>query len=438
VTAPRPAAPRVAAPQPLARLRRPRTAGYAGTFGVILLLLGGGLYAVIHEQFARELRDSLRSATHELVRAARIREIESRDARGKVVDAVEELHIPDRRLFLFDSSGTAVMPGVAPSWVAAGARRAASAGSVDDEMELRGEHTLSLHAERFRLASGHSFVAVAVADHLELANRFASLIAAFGVAALAAVVLVLAGGYFLVRKSTDPIERSIAYTRRFMADAAHELRTPVAVLRTKAEVALQAPRTPDAYVSTLRGMGSEAQRLGRVVDDLLTLARADAGERPIGHERFFLDDVAIDAALSVQTLAQAADVMLAVEEFEETPIMGDPALVRELIVVLLDNAVQFTPAGGTVHVRVQPSPQPTVEVEDTGPGIPADQLPHVFERFYRGDASRPRNGGAGLGLAIAQWIATSHGARLTVVSGVARGTRATVVFPAPPPVFPEA
>jgi signal transduction histidine kinase len=419
VTAPRPAAPRVAAPQPLARLRRRLTAWYAGTFGVILLLLGGGLYAVIHEQFARELRDSLRSATHELVRAARIREIESRDARGKVVDAVEELHIPDRRLFLFDSSGTAVMPGVAPSWVAAGARRAASAGSVDDEMELRGEHTLSLHAERFRLASGHSFVAVAVADHLELANRFASLIAAFGVAALAAVVLVLAGGYFLVRKSTDPIERSIAYTRRFMADAAHELRTPVAVLRTKAEVALQAPRTPDAYVSTLRGMGSEAQRLGRVVDDLLTLARADAGERPIGHERFFLDDVAI-------------------EEFEETPIMGDPALVRELIVVLLDNAVQFTPAGGTVHVRVQPSPQPTVEVEDTGPGIPADQLPHVFERFYRGDASRPRNGGAGLGLAIAQWIATSHGARLTVVSGVARGTRATVVFPAPPPVFPEA
>jgi signal transduction histidine kinase len=250
---------------------------------------------------------------------------------------------------------------------------------------------------------------------------------------VAAVVLVLAGGYFLVRKSTEPVERSMAHTRRFMADAAHELRTPISVLRTRAEVALQTPRTPDAYESTLRGMGHEAQRLGRVVDDLLTLARADAGERPVQRERFFLDDVVIDAALSVRTLAQAAGVSLLVEEFEETPVVGDAGLVRELVVVLLDNAVKFTPTGGSVRVRVQPDPQPTLTVEDSGCGISADQLPHVFERFYRGDPSRQRDGGAGLGLSIARWIASVHGARLKLDSEPGSGTRATVIFLRPTP-----
>jgi signal transduction histidine kinase len=415
----------------LTRLRRRLTAWYAATFGIILLLLGTGLYTSIHSQFTRQLKDSLRDATKELIGAARIRDMESRSARGQVVDAVDELHIPDRRLYLLDSVGTPIKPAVVSPWIQAAARRAASLGSFDTERDSADEHLLSLHAQRFRLPSGQLLVAAAVADEVELADRFAALIAAFGGAAVAAVVLVLAGGYFLVRKSTDPVERSMEHTRRFMADAAHELRTPIAVLRTRAEVALQATRTPEAYVSALRGMGHEAQRLGRVVDDLLTLARADAGERPVERERFFLDDVVIDAALSVRTLAQAADVALLVDEFEETPLVGDPGLVRELAVVLLDNAVKFTPPGGSVRVRVQPDPQPTLTVEDSGCGVEPDQLPHVFERFYRGDRSRSRAGGAGLGLSIAYWIASAHGARLTLASEPGAGTRATVVFPRP-------
>jgi signal transduction histidine kinase len=181
----------------------------------------------------------------------------------------------------------------------------------------------------------------------------------------------------------------------------------------------------------LRGMGHEARRLGRVVDDLLMLARADVGERPVTRTRFFLDDVVIDAAVSVRTLAQAAGVTLEVEEFEETAVLGDAGLVRELMVILLDNAVKFTPSGGAVRVRVQPRPQPTVTVEDTGPGIAPEHLPHVFERFYRGDQSRSRDGGAGLGLAIAQWIASAHGARLGIASQPGQGVRATVIFPRP-------
>ncbi len=405
------------------------TAWYAATLGLILLLLGGGLYAAIHGQLKRQLADSLRDATHELVRAARIREMESRSARGDVVDAVDELHIPDRALYLLDSAGTPIKPGEAPQWIREGARRASILGAVSGERNSANERILSMHAERFRLASGQQLVAAAVADEVELDDRFAALIVAFAGAAMAAVVLVGAGGYFLVRKSTDPVERSMEHTRRFMADAAHELRTPIAVLRTRADVALQAPRSAGGYVGALRGMAQEAERLGRIVDDLLTLARADAGERPVQRERFFLDDVVIDAALSLRPLAQAADVSLLVEEFDETPLVGDPALVRELAVVLLDNAVKFTPAGGSVLVHVHPDPAPTLTVEDNGCGIPPDQLQQVFERFYRADASRPRSGGAGLGLSIAQWIASVHGAQITLASEPGSGTRATVTFP---------
>ncbi|MEO8336677.1 MAG: HAMP domain-containing sensor histidine kinase [bacterium] len=417
--------------QPLALLRRRLTFWYAATLSLILLLLGGGLYGVIHSQLAQQLDVSLRGATKELIRAARIREMESVSAHGNVVDAVDELHIPDRALYLLDSAGTPVKPDAASAWIRASAQRAAMAGAIEAETDAAKDHTLSLHAERFRLGSGQMLVAVAVADQVELTDRYAKLIAAFFGAALAAIVLVAAGGYFLVQKSTAPAERSMAYTRRFMADAAHELRTPIAVLRTKADVALQEARTPEAYENTLRGMGHEAQRLGRVVDDLLTLARADAGERPVAREKFFLDDVVLDAAVSIRTLAQAADVTMIVDEFEETAVLGDANLVRELVVVLLDNAVKFTPPGGSVRVSVMPEPQPTLIVEDTGRGIPSDQLPHVFERFYRGDASRPRQGGSGLGLSIAQWVADVHDARVQLTPASTAGTRATVVFPKP-------
>jgi signal transduction histidine kinase len=414
---------------PLALLRRRLTFWYAATLSLILLLLGGGLYSVIHSQLASQMDDSLRHATRELVRAARIREMEATSAHGTVVDAVDELHIPDRSLYLLDSLGTPVKPDSASEWVRAAARQASRGAAVSAEMDAKADHTLSLHAERFRLNSGKALVAVAVADQVELTDRYAELIAAFGGAALAAIVLIGAGGYFLVQKSTAPAERSMAYTRRFMADAAHELRTPIAVLRTKADVALQETRSAESYAAVLRGMGHEAQRLGRVVDDLLMLARVDAGERPVGRARFFLDDVVVDAAISVRTLAQAAGVTLEVDEFEETAIVGDADLVRELMIVLLDNAVKFTPASGSVRVRVRPEPQPTVIIEDTGHGIDPQQLPHVFERFYRGDASRPRDGGAGLGLSIAQWIASVHDARIGLASELGVGTRATVIFP---------
>ena len=425
----------------MVRLRRRLTAWYAFTFGVILLLLGSGLFVAVRHQFAAQLDRELRSATGALARAARIRETE-RGATGQVMDAVEELHVPDRTLFLLDTAGRPLTPDSAADWVRNAARSAAALGAADVEHELPGDIRLRLHAERFTLRDGTPLVAAAAADRVELEDRYAWLIAAFGAAAVLAVVLVAGGGWFLVRKSTEPVERSIQYMRRFMADAAHELRTPITVVRSTAEIALQQEREPAAYVAAIRRVEAESRRLGRIVEDLLTLARADAGERPVERARVYLDDVVLDAAGSASPLAAAREVQLAVDQYEEAELQGDAVLLHQLVMILLDNAIKFTPAGGRVSVRVGAEARhATLVVEDTGPGITDEQLPHVFDRFWRGDPARRRRGatpgdladhspdGAGLGLAIARWIAEVHGGEIHAEIPAAGGARFTVQLP---------
>jgi signal transduction histidine kinase len=219
--------------------------------------------------------------------------------------------------------------------------------------------------------------------------------------------------------------------RRFMADAAHELRTPVTVLRARAEVALGQDRDAERDAASLLAMEQEADRVGAIVGDLLTLARADAGERPVAREALYLDDLAANAVESVRALAERKRVALEVGEFDEAAITGDRALVRRLLLIVLDNAIKYTPAGGHVRLDVTAADgRRSVVVSDTGIGIPADQLPHVFERFYRGEPARREAEGAGLGLAIARWITDSHGARIDIAAAQ-QGTRVTIVFPAP-------
>lgn len=417
----------------LGRLRLRLTLWYAGIFTLILGLLGVGLFAVIRHQIARQLDTSLQAATAALMQAARIREVERAQAQGPVVDAVDELHIPDRSLYLLDSVAHSIKPERAAPWILAAAREAAATGRADRDRSAPGEHVLRLHAERFRGTAGTAYVAVAVADRLELEDQYASLIAAFGAAALAGLLLVAGGGYVLVRQSTAPIERSIAQMRRFMADAAHELRTPITILRTRAEVALGQEREPGRDATTLAAIAREAARLGGIVGDLLTLARAETGERPVAREPLFLDDAAAGAVDAARALADSKGVKLEVGAFDEAKIVGDPTLVRQLLLIVLDNAIKFTPASGHVGLNVSTADgRADVVITDTGIGIPADQLPHVFERFYRGDPARREADGAGLGLAIARWIAEAHGARIALSSEPGHGTRVTIAFPLAP------
>jgi signal transduction histidine kinase len=416
--------------RPVDRLRLQLSAWYLGTFFMILALLGVGLFLIVRGQLSAELDNSLRNATTELARAAQIRETESKSAHGEVVDAVEELHIPERQLFLLSSDGKPIKPEAADGWITQAAQSAAKYGSTDVDHEVADQKTLRLHAERFTLTSGNTMVAVAVADRVELEDRYAALIGGFGATAFAALILVALGGSILVGKSAKPVEQTMEQMRRFMADAAHELRTPITVLRSRAEIALQHPRDADAYVTALRGVESESIRLGQIVDDLLMLARADAGERPVEKEHFHLDDLALDAAAAAGAIAHPRQVGVIVGNLDDAVIEGDPELVRRLMMILLDNAIKFTAAGSEVRVSVFKSDgTATLVVEDNGVGIPAAQLAHVFDRFYRGDPARSRAEGAGLGLSIARWISDVHRAHIDLESAERKGTRVTVRFP---------
>lgn len=420
-------------PQSLRRLRLRLTIWYAATFLIILALLGVGMFATITSRFDRDLDLSLADAAKQLSSLAR--------ERG-VAAAVDQLRIPERRLVVADSGGTAAAGGSLEPWLQALAQAAAHDGPQASSHQDH-DRILRANATPFRTADGKSFVAVAVADEVELEDRYTSLIAEFSAAGLIAAILVAVGGWIVAGQSAAPIERSVEQMRRFMADAAHELRTPLTVVRSRAEVALQRPRTADDYVDALKGIERETIRLGRIVEDLLTLARADAGQRPIERQRVFLDDVALDAAEAARVIADRKSVRLEVLEFEEAPVVGDAALLRQLGLILLDNAIKFTPPGGLVRVAVRFAANggPVLAVTDTGPGVAAEDIPRIFERFYRGDPSRTRpegNGsateGAGLGLSIAKWIAEEHGATISVASRLGEGTEVTVEFPGVPRV----
>ena len=443
-----------AVPHSLRWLRLRLTAWYVGTFFAVLATLGLGIFEALTRRFDRDLDASLRVATKELAAVARVRDRSTARRGAGVADVVEDLRIPDRTLFLTDSLGRSASATDVDPWVAALARATSALRAVDTSHAVEGDRVLRVHAERFRLANGVPLVAIAAADEIELEDRYASLIAAFGAAALAALVLVAAGGWLLARQSTAPVEQAVNHMRRFMADAAHELRTPITVVRSRAEITLQRLRQPEEYVNALRGIERESARLGRIVDDLLTLARADAGERPIQRRRIFLDDVTLDAAEAARAMAERRSVRLEVDSFEEAPVTADPDLLRQLVMILLDNAVKFTPANGVVRVGVHFTASAAVlTVADTGVGIAAAQMPHVFERFYRGDVSRTRGAlteggssagdtsagdtsggvtseGTGLGLSIAQWIAEEHGATIKVDSRPGQGTTVVVQFPA--------
>ncbi len=233
----------------------------------------------------------------------------------------------------------------------------------------------------------------------------------------------------------DRLDRSFERQRRFISDASHELRTPVSILRGEAEVALsQLSRSPEEYRESLTVLHEEAQRLARIVEDLFTLTRADAGEYQLAQSDFYLDELAADCVRSTRALAQAKSITLAAVTPEEMPLRADEDLLRRMILNLLDNAIKYTPAGGNVSVTCTSVPEGyELSVTDSGPGIPVEMQSRVFERFFRADRVRSRSGvdgGAGLGLSIARWIAEAHLGRIELVRSDATGSKFTVRIPA--------
>lgn len=225
------------------------------------------------------------------------------------------------------------------------------------------------------------------------------------------------------------LDRAVTAQRRFLADASHELRTPVTVIRTCAETLLRTGSfRPSESRATLQMLAREADRMGRLVADLLVLARADTGQS-VDRRRLALDTLVLEVYEQGLTLADGVDVTIG--EFEQVEIEGDPDRLKQLALNLVDNAIRYTQAGGTVTIDlVLEGAEAILRVHDTGPGIPAEHLPRIFDRFYRIDTLRSRSaGGTGLGLAICRWVAEAHGGRMTVESTVGIGSTFTVFLP---------
>ena len=229
----------------------------------------------------------------------------------------------------------------------------------------------------------------------------------------------------------DRLERAFAQQRRLVADASHELRTPLAIVRSDLDILRRRPRSLAEHEAFERELDEEVTRLSRIVEDLLTLARADSGEAELEREFLYLNALVADAADSLDGLAAAKGVALGAVLEPDLAVVGDPIWLRQLILNVAGNAVKYTPAGGQVRLSLSSTGAwVRLEVADTGIGIAPDDIRRVFDRFFRADKARSRTeGGTGLGLAIARWCAEAHGGRITARSSPGQGSTFTITLP---------
>ncbi|MEZ5065609.1 MAG: HAMP domain-containing sensor histidine kinase [bacterium] len=408
------------------------TAWYVGLFALILVAFGAALLGVLTSQISRSLDRDLRRAADTAI--GDIREAELRgdsDLRRLFSPGgfAEPLRTPGRTLYVFDGGGALVSPDSAESWIRDLAVMAIRDSAVVREIEFPNEDRWRAFARSFASTRGGTGVVVVRADTVEVEDQYSSLFLAFLLSGVVALVLVGIAGWFVAGRYLEPVRDSIQRMRDFMADAAHELRTPVAAIEGNAEVALRTPRDDAEYREFLGTIHAEASRLGGILENLLTIARADASAWPFRPQSIFLDDLLLEVAQNVQSMARRRGIEVKVLHFDALPVRGDPDLLRRLLMILLDNSLKYGRFGGSIGVSARRrGNRAAIVVEDDGPGIDAEVLPRVFDRFYRGERASSETG-TGLGLSIARWITDAHDARIAIESEPERGTRVTVDFP---------
>lgn len=448
------------------------TAWYLLFFTLLFVLFSVFLYALLSKALYKRLDQTLSA---EVNTAAGLFQSELQELKGDVSGAaqetVQEMHIRGMLLAIFEgrrllaASGPAPMPDLLPV--------ASQSGTPDLFTTIRryGPNGGRAAAHRFR-AENHEFVALIVEPLDSVLTELQVVRRAIYVSLPLVILIAGAGGFLLAQRSLRPLrrmasqaanmndttlhsgldigrandelsalarafndllsrlDRSFETMRRFVADASHEIRTPLAVIQGEADIALAHDRRPADYKETLATIQDEARRLSRLVDDLLSLARADAGPVEMRKEELYLNDLLAECCRSVQGLAGAKQIHLECSCSEDVSFRGDPALLRRLILNLLDNAIRYTPEHGRVLAKLEESHgKVTMTVSDTGAGIPPEAASHVFERFYRADTVRSRqNGGFGLGLSIVKWIAESHDGKVELTSEPGKGSTFTVLL----------
>lgn len=357
-------------------------------------------------------------------------------------------------LFAFDDQGQAVQLGREPVVVLTGlpqsdsiqaARRAGNGSDVwTGELDL-GSTQVPVRILTQRVTyqvDGQTYFLQALQDRSTEVETLRALLVVLVIGGLVVVLVAVGFGAVYARRALVPIRESLGAQRaalrrqrEFAADASHELRTPLTVIRSSVELLRRNAQRPVAEVGdTLADIDAEVVHLTSLVDDLLLLARSDSGAVSLERVPIHLDDVAADAAAALAQPAAAAGVRVEMDP-QPTATIGDPARLRQLVMILVDNAIRHSPRGGAVRVVVRPAGDAaSVAVEDAGPGVPPEDRPRVFDRFWRAPGAPA--GGTGLGLAIAKWIAEHHDGTISVDQSAAGGARFEVRIPSSP--LPEA
>ena len=443
------------------------TLWYVAVLASVLVVFGVSVYALLARDLYERMDDDLRSSVQETA-ASFARLVGGGEPAGRAAASVLEDHVgPHQAAAVFDAAGRPVAEN--PALGNIHARLPQAAPPAPGETALYAEPASGggggrlVGLKRVEVADASGPYLIVISTPLERAAReLRAIRLTLYLAVSLALALAALGGWFLARRSLAPVaemterarrisaesleqrlpvvnprdelgllaetfngllgrlDGSFALQRRFMADASHELRTPISVMRTATGVTLEREgRDEGEYRDALKVVDEQAQRLTRIVEDMFTLARADTGRLTPRRDRFRLDELLSETVRAAEVLGARKGLRVEAGRLEETPYVGDEGLLRQMILNLLDNAIKYTPPGGAVVASLERVPAGhAVVISDTGAGVPAEARAHIFERFYRVDRARSRGdatdlgGGAGLGLSIARWIAEVHRGRL--------------------------
>ncbi len=454
------------------------TAFYVTVLAVALFLVGGLIYILLARALYSRIDDSLYALVHITITSLTNDLAEGQDVADAARSTAAELSSSQQMLAIYDESGRPLADGGRDRDLIIQLPETIPTDDARLETVVEARDDDDRHRLAFRRVTigpqGARYIVVAGSSLEPTDEELESLREILAYVVPIALVIAGIGGWFLARQSLSPViamvdrarrmsaedlsgrlpvanprdelgrlaetfndllnrlETSMTTQRQFMADASHELRTPVNTTRTAATVALQQPhRDEREYRDTLAIVEQQAARLSRIVEDMFTLARADTGTYPVRHTPMYLDEVIEEVVRASRVLAATKPVSIELATVTSAAYTGDEDLVRRLIGNLVDNAIRHAPAGTTVHVDLRRgSGGYTVTIRDRGAGIPAEARAHIFERFYRGDAARARpDGGAGLGLALVRWIANVHGGDVDLTASSDEGTTFTAFLP---------